>query len=241
MSASSPSATTTTPFLHPIHFTTTLTKWAKTAPESDQFKKLLIFLKVADNKDKLLKILQYICKFLVVSKLSLRQADLKSFTSTLSLARKLGRLGNWLPAVEELYELSRETHFSLKWTLQMISAAASLGNDLLDDWICLQKGCLLVKQPYLDMLDTWSIRLWFVSVSVDLHFALQKLKLSSEEEMSKRMDAALTVLKLGCDWLFCFWDIADLSARGGAAEYVPVLAGLSAAGIGAIRGWRKIK
>ena len=225
-----------TPFLSPIYFTT-LKKWTKRAPESIEFKNFLAFLKVTDNKDKLLKVLQYICKLLVVSKFSLRVADMKSFASTLSLARKLGRLGNWLPAVEELHELSKEESASIDWALHTISAVASLGNDLLDDWICLQKGRLLVKQPFLEKLDHWSTRLWFINVSIDLHFALKKLK----KEKEKRLDASLAVGKLGCDWLFCFWEIADWSAHGGPAEYVPVLAGLSAACIGAIRGWRKLK
>ncbi len=225
-----------TPFLSPIYFTA-LKKWTKSAPESVEFKKFLTFLKVADNKDKLLKVLQYICKLLVVSKFSLRLADMKSFASTLSLSRKLGRLGNWLSALEELHELSKEENLSFDWALHTISAASSLGNDLLDDWICLQKGQFLLKQPYLEKLDHWSTRLWFLNVSIDLHFALKKLK--SEKE--KKLDASLAVAKLGCDWLFCFWDIADWSAYGGPAEYVPVFAGLSAACIGAIRGWRKLK
>lgn len=237
--ALSMSSMITTPFFKPIYFT----NLKKKLPVANvlKFSKILAFLKVTDNKDKLLKVLQYICKLLVVSSFTARTTDLKSFASTLSLARKLGRLGNWLPALEELNELSKEADKSLKWTLQAISALSSLGNDLLDDWICLQKGKLLVKQPYLDELDQWSTRLWFVNVSIDLHFALKKLQKTSKDDPTKRTDAILTVAKLGCDWLFCWWEIADWSAAGGVSEYVPVFAGLSAACLGAIRGWRKLK
>jgi hypothetical protein len=221
-----------TPFVSPIIYFTTK------APESVEFKKFLAFLKVTDNKDKLLKILQYICKLLVVGKFSLRLADMKSFAATLSLARKLGRLGNWVPAVEELYELSKEKRFSIDWSLRTISVLASFSNDLLDDWICLQRGRLLVKQPFLEKLDHWSTRLWFLNVSIDLHFALKKLM---KAEKDKKSDASLAAAKLSCDWLFCFWEIADWSSFGGPAEYVPVFAGLSAACIGSVRGWRKLK
>lgn len=229
----------TTPLLNPINFT----NLKKKLPNSDgvKFSKILAFLKVTDNKDKLLKVLQYICKLLVVSSFTARTADLKSFASTLSLARKLGRLGNWLPALEELNELSTETNKSLEWTLQTISALSSLGNDLLDDWICLQKGKLLTKQPYLDELDHWSTRLWFISVSIDLHFAVKKLRKTPKEDSTKHTDALLTVAKLSCDWLFCLWEIAAWSAAGGISEYVPVFAGFSAACLGSIRGWRKLK
>lgn len=231
----------TSPFLHPINFEN-FKNWSVKAKQNYtlDFAKFLAFLKVTDNKDKLLKVLQYVCKLLVVSKVSARTGDFKSFASTLSLARKLGRLGNWLPAIQEVHELSQEQEFTLESALKFISALTSLGNDLLDDWICLQKGRLLTKQPYLDALDNWSTRLWFVNVSIDLHFAIKKLKKATNDQKSQ-LDPALAVAKLGCDWLFCFWEIADWSAHGGLAEYVPVFAGLSAASIGAIRGWRKLK
>ena len=218
------------------------------------FEKVLKFLTIADNKDKLLKVLQYIVKLIIVSKGAAllkpgnsSAVDLKSFASTLSLARKLGRLGNWLPGVQDLYDLSNKPNLSdPDYFLKVISASASVGNDLLDDWICLQKGRLLQKESFLDNLDAWSTRLWFISVSIDLSFTLRKLnalkssgsKGEPEEYKKKEMDLVLAASKQFCDWTFCIWELADLGEYN---EHVPVLAGLSAAVIGAIRGWRKIK
>ena len=225
------------------------------------FGKLLKFLTVADNKDKLLKVLQYIAKLVIVSKgaallkpVNGNAIDLKSFASTLSLARKLGRLGNWLPGVQDLYELTIKESPEPTYTdyiLKVLSASASVGNDLLDDWICLQKGRLLQKESYLDNLDLWSTRLWFVSVSIDLNFTVRKLQSlksslyespSSDDKLAeykrKELDLILTAAKQFCDWTFCIWELANFGKYN---EHVPVLAGLSAAVIGAIRGWRKIK
>lgn len=212
------------------------------------FERLLKFLTAADNKDKLLKVLQYIVKLVLVTKgaASLKPvdgnaSDLKSFASTLSLARKLGRLGNWLPGLQDLYyDLSTGPDNSSDYILKLLSTSASVGNDLLDDWICLQKGRLLVKESYLDVLDRWSTRLWFISVSIDLNFSLRKLqslRLSGDEEYKKKkLDLALTASKQVCDWIFCIWELA-----GFRNETVPVISGLSAAVIGVIRGYRKIK
>lgn len=212
--------------------------------------KILKFLTVADNKDKLLKVLQYIVKLVLVTKGAalLKPADgyasdLKSFASTLSLARKLGRLGNWLPGIQNLYDLFTGPSSS-DYILKVLSASASVGNDLLDDWICLQKGRLLLKESYLDILDLWSTRLWFISISIDLNFTLRKLqslrssssKPSDEDYKKKELDLVLTVSKQVCDWIFCIWEMT-----GFVNETVPVVAGLSAAVIGAIRGYRKIK
>lgn len=213
------------------------------------FDKFLQFLTIADNKDKLLKVLQYIVKLIIVTRgknlikpVNSTAADLKHFASTLSLSRKLGRLGNWIPGLQDLYELSSAGSINSDHVLKVIGTSASLGNDLLDDWICLQKGRLLLKQPYLDTLDLWSTRLWFVSVSIDLNFTIKKLSKLKNEEIQdyhkKRMDLLLTASKQICDWTFCLWELANLSKYN---EHVPVFAGLSAALIGAIRGWRKIK
>lgn len=215
---------------------------------SFKFEKFLKFLTIADNKDKLLKVLQYIVKLIVVTrgKNLLKPAnssavDLKSFASTLSLARKLGRLGNWLPGLQDLYELSTDCSVDSDHVLKVIGTSASIGNDLLDDWICLQKGRLLSKSAYLDTLDLWSTRLWFISVSIDLNFTIKKfsrLKAADEDYNKKKMDLVLTASKQLCDWTFCLWELGNFSKYN---EHVPVLAGLSAAIIGAIRGWRKIK
>lgn len=211
--------------------------------KSFNFEKVLAFLKIADNKDKLLKVLQYIVKLVIVTKgknllkpSNSSAIDYKSFASTLSLARKLGRLGNWLPGFQDLYELSTGSSLNADNLLKTISTTASIGNDLLDDWICLQKGRLFYKQPYLDTLDLWSTRLWFISVSIDLNFSLKQLTTKHDE--SKRLDLTLTAAKQACDWIFCFWELANLSKYN---EHVPVIAGLSAATIGAFRGWRKLK
>lgn len=220
-----------------------------------EFGKLLKFLTVADNKDKLLKVLQYIVKLVLVTKgaaASGNSTDFKSFASTLSLARKLGRLGNWLPGVNDLYDLAvvagAYPSSSSDYILKVLSASASVGNDLLDDWICLQKGRLLRKEAFLDNLDIWSTRLWFVSVSIDLNFTLRKLKSlrssskpdkdEDEDYKRKELDLILAAGKQCCDWIFCVWELADLGKYNGS---VPVIAGLSAAVIGAIRGYRKIK
>lgn len=217
------------------------------------FEKILKFLTVADNKDKLLKILQYLVKLVIVTRGYIKPedgkaVDFKSFASTLSLARKLGRLGNWLPGVQDFCEVVGDGP-SVDNFIKLIGATASVGNDLLDDWICLQKGRFLLKQSYLDTLDLWSTRLWFISVSIDLNFTLKKLKnllqtspQKSENEKyefhKKRTDLLLTASKQLCDWTFCVWELAEM---GRFSERVPVVAGLSAAVIGAIRGWRKIK
>lgn len=215
--------------------------------KSGDFEKFLKFLTVADNKDKLLKILQYVVKLILVTRGYVKPAnssavDFKSFASTLSLARKLGRLGNWLPGVQDLFELVGK-EVSLENFIKIVGASASVGNDLLDDWICLQKGQLFVKKAYLDTLDLWSTRLWFISVSIDLNFTFKKLKNllkegKDEDFAKKRTDLILTASKQLCDWTFCVWELAEL---GRFSEKVPVVAGLSAAAIGAIRGWRKIK
>lgn len=222
------------------------------------FDKLLNFLKIADNKDKLLKILQYIVKLILVTRgsgLKDSTTDFKAFASTLSLSRKLGRLGNWLPGIKDFGDLISQPLSKMsnpEFTLNLIGTATSIGNDLLDDWICLQKGRLLDKKPYLDALDLWSTRLWFISVSIDLNFTLQKLQSilsdhvkdadSDSDEykqyVRKRTDSLLTVGKQLCDWTFCIWELGNLSSFN---EHVPVVAGLSAATIGAIRGWRKLK
>ena len=216
-----------------------------------EFEKILKFLTVADNKDKLLKVLQYIVKLVIVTKGAAllkpnnsNAIDLKSFASTLSLSRKLGRLGNWLPGFQDLYDLICNGKLELSnadYIAKVLSASASIGNDLLDDWICLQKGRLLQKETFLDNLDLWSTRLWFISVSIDLNFTIRKLKelkSSSSDRKKKEMDLILTAGKQFCDWTFCIWELADLGKYN---EKVPVLAGLTAAVIGAIRGWRKIK
>lgn len=219
---------------------------------SVNFDKFLGFLKIADNKDKLLKILQYIVKLILVTRGPVD--DFKAFASTLSLARKLGRLGNWLPGLQDLRDLLTQPpskFATADFALNLIATGASVGNDLLDDWICLQKGRLLSKKPYIDTLDLWSTRLWFLSVSIELHFTLKKLVLlnsehaksdkSTEEykmQLKKRTDVLLTASKQLCDWTFCIWELANLAAFN---EHVPVIAGLSAATIGAIRGWRKLK
>lgn len=212
------------------------------------FEKFLKFLTIADNKDKLLKVLQYIVKLIIVTrgKNLLKPAnssavDLKSFASTLSLSRKLGRLCNWLPGIRDLYELSTDCSVDSDHVLKVIGTSASIGNDLLDDWICLQKGRLLSKSSHLDTLDLWSTRLWFISVSIDLNFTLKKLttlKATEGDYNKKKMDLVLTASKQLCDWTFCLWELGNFSKYN---EHVPVLAGLSAAIIGAIRGWRKIK
>lgn len=228
--------------------------------------KLLKFLTIADNKDKLLKILQYVVKLVVVARTSLRlavsggdndknAADFKAFASTLSLARRLSRLGNWLPTMHELAHLTHGAAPANDHLLHTVSTTASLINDLLDDWICLQRGRLLRKQPYLDRLDAWSTRLWFLSVSIELQFTLRKLlhltvsRIDPSDKHAvandaiyrkKRTDLLLTGSKQICDWLFCWWELADWSVWGHGSQYVPVAAGLTAATIGAIRGWRKL-
>lgn len=225
-----------------------------------KYDKLLSFLKIADNKDKLLKILQYIIKLIMVTRgqafKSGSSVDFKAFASTLSLSRKLGRLGNWLPGIkdfQELISLHPESFDNGDFILNFIGTGASIGNDLLDDWICLQKGRLLHKMSYLDTLDLWSTRLWFISVSIDLNFTLKKLnsvifdnnaKISMNPEeykdlAKKRTDIILTACKQFCDLTFCIWELANLSSS--VNEHVPVVAGLSAAIIGAVRGWRKLK
>jgi hypothetical protein len=206
--------------------------------------KFIKFLKIADNKDKLLKILQYLVK-LVLLAATKRSQDLKSFATTLSLARKLGRLGNWLPAINEIICTNPKAGHTE--TLKLFGIVSSLGNDLLDDWIALQKAKLLVKQPYLDTLDLWSTRLWFISTSIDIHFTLQKFKIylnirknrdNSQKLQSQDVDLFLTLAKQTCDWTFCFWELANLSES--LNSHVPIVAGLAAASIGALRGWRKI-
>ena len=218
------------------------------------FEKFLNYLKIADNKDKLLKVIQYIVKLIIVTRgknllkpVDGAAIDLKSFASTISLARKLGRLGNWLPGLQDLYDLSMDCSIDSDHVLKVVGTSASVGNDLLDDWICLQKGRLLLKQPYLNTLDIWSTRLWFVSVSIDLNFTIKKLTIllnesknttEAEDYDNKKVDLVLAASKQLCDWTFCLWELANLSDYN---DNIPVLAGLSAAIIGAIRGWRKIK
>lgn len=206
--------------------------------------KILKFLKVADNKDKILKTFQYIVKLIILTRghvkpLNGNAADLKSFTSLISLARKLGRLGNWFPGLQDLYELS-----SSGSVIELTGTLASVGNDILDDWICLQKGRLLMKKPYLDILDAWSTRLWFISTTIELNFTVRKLKnhlkvsTCDGDYLKKRTDLILTGIKQICDWIFCVWELRGLERYN---EHVPIVAGLSAALVGVIRGWRKIK
>ena len=227
--------------------------------KNGNFDKLLKFLKFSENKDKLLKVLQYLIKLIIIST---RQRgplnDLKSFASTLSLARKLSRLGNWLSGIKDLNDLKilnrNNFDISLDSVLMLVATVSSIGNDLLDDWICLQKTKLLTKRPYLNTLDLWSTRLWFVSVSIELFFTLQKLKLiinQTDDDREKEneddyhfkrnkrhTDTILTASKQLCDLTFCLWELADLSSFN---EYIPVASGLTAATIGAIRGWRKLE
>lgn len=234
-------------------------------------KKYLKFTKLADNKDKLLKILQYIIKLIVFSsKLRLRLSagstgsaltDLKSFASTLSLARRLGRLGNWSSSLQDLCELPT-TIYSPNFILKFTSIGSSFGNDLLDDWICLQKGKLLQKVSYIDVLDSWSTNLWFISTSIDLYFNMKKLLLLYKERERgvksksacddidkdkyttdlKIFELKLAISKQICDWTFCWWEIADWTRRlGPNSELIPIISGFMSAVIGAIKGWRKLE
>jgi hypothetical protein len=233
--------------------------------------KLCKFIAVADNKDKLLKILQYVVKIVLVTRSSFSSlssgaddkdgaSDWKSFASTLSLARRLGRLGNWMNDVRQVVELAGKADDKDKLPavdydliLTRISTGASLCNDLLDDWICLQRGRFLAKLAILPVLDLWSTRLWFLSLCIEMHFTLGKLlhrlhsiqiaRTVEDVQAQKRavLDLSLTLGKQCCDWIFCAWELADLAGRAGpAGPFVPVFAGLTAACIGAIRGWRKL-
>ena len=223
------------------------------------------YMAIAENKDKLLKILQYVVKLVLVGRTSLglsnaagsaAQPDWQHFAAVLSLARRLGRLGNWVGAVDAVGAVGagKGPGGDGDALARRVAALASLGNDLLDDWICLQRGRLLARQPCLDALDRWSTRLWCVSVTIELHFSVREMRAralravregvrpeAAQAEQQAWLELLLRTAKQTCDWVFCAWELGELARHGHGSQFVPVLMGLSAAGLGTARAWRRLK
>lgn len=141
------------------------------------------FLVVTDGRDKALKLVQYIVKFFLWSYLDARKkhhselhGHLHALASHFSTTRKIIRLGHVVEPYGELVDFAslpslsttaprRERVFR---ALAAVYCALALAQDVSDDVYCLAKiGAIprhLAKQA-----ESWSIKLWFVAIWLDVH------------------------------------------------------------------------
>ncbi|KAJ3129050.1 hypothetical protein HK098_002642 [Nowakowskiella sp. JEL0407] len=136
-----------------------------------------------DGRDKLLKIIQYSAKFATfireihiptkqISGISIHPNSIKNLISTLSVSRRIIRLGHFLEPLHELTSPTTLPKNATAWkktrhSLQTLNNAIGVINDITDDIICLVKINVL-KTKDLQQFERVSERLWFTTIFVDL-------------------------------------------------------------------------
>lgn len=166
---------------------------------------LALFQKItlsSDGKDKSLKVLQYSLKLLLLLSSNPKSA-LKNTTSSLSLARRVTRLGRSLPPLLRLAK--NDTEHSFSW-LDYIC----LANDVCDDILVLH----LLFPKHLLTSSIWKTRVekcsgicWAISIMADLQSGPLQHWLAGRED---KIDYKATA-KLVCDLLFCLLDLLDVN------------------------------
>ncbi|RUS15798.1 peroxisomal biogenesis factor 11-domain-containing protein [Endogone sp. FLAS-F59071] len=141
------------------------------------------FLVVTDGRDKALKLVQYIVKVLLWSYLDARKkhhsdlhGHLHALASHFSTTRKIIRLGHVIEPYGELVDFNslpplpttaprRERIFR---ALAVVYCVLALAQDVSDDVYCLAK-IGVIPRHLAKQAEPWSIKLWFVTIWLDVH------------------------------------------------------------------------
>ena len=191
-------------------------------------------LLLSDGRDKILKIIQYVSKILLIHRaLSVNSAKkANNLASSFSTGRKILRLAHFLDGIEELYT-NKQSLFSF------FSVLVGILNDVSDDFVCLAKIGFLDKK-WSDKFTPVSDRLWYLSVYLDVWDCLDGLQsIRKKAEKDPAQQAAIkeklriqrvSLIKLLADYVFCSIDVFKLDW-----ERTQVYAGLVAAVLGSYK------
>ncbi|RUP45509.1 peroxisomal biogenesis factor 11-domain-containing protein [Jimgerdemannia flammicorona] len=141
------------------------------------------FLLVTDGRDKALKLVQYVVKFLLWSYIDGRKKvhpdlhrHLRALASNFSTTRKIIRLGHVVEPYGDLIDLASSKslpstashHERLIHALALIYCAIAFAQDISDDVFCLAKIGVLPKH-LAKRAEPISIKLWFATIWLDVH------------------------------------------------------------------------
>lgn len=194
-------------------------------------------IKTVSNRDKFLKITQYYLKLRLLGPsgwTGKEAAGMKKLAATLSLARLVYRLGDWLDPLQELLEKDGTS----LWDLHTLETMLSFLNAVVDDLLCLQKatggfwpGLTGTEISHLDILST---KLWLSTICLNAFFLWKKMP---PQVWKASTDQKLAMAKHLCDTTFCLYDINDWQLY----RSVPIVSGILAASIGITRSIIKLK
>lgn len=205
---------------------------------------LAAFLKIASNRDKLFKLIQYTFKLIIFNKKKIGKGDglkaIQNIASALSLARLIYRLGDWIhPIADEIPSILKGNFDST--SLAFLESSMSFVNALFDDLITIDR-CSKGEFPGFskgttEFLELWSTKLWLGTTLINLYFQLRKLSIKDIRNLAKKQDQCLTITKLSCDVVFCLYDINEFPQY----KELPIIAGMIAASIGIYKEIRKYR
>lgn len=188
---------------------------------------LVRVIKFVSNRDKLLKIIQYTCKLIILKRRKTDVQALRNLASALSLSRLVYRLGDWLDPLNELINGKCDNDPTV-----ILENILSLANSILDDIVCLHKCTKgLLPNHFVGFFELWASQIWLFTIIINLW-----RQLKGRQKAGWTMDRGLLLAKLSFDAIFCSYDIGWL-----AGDTVPILAGLGAALAGASRAIIKLK
>ncbi len=186
------------------------------------------------NRDKFLKIIQYSIKLYLLkftSSNGKEMVGIKNLASSLSLARLIYRLGDWIDPLEsELSTCKLDNMYSIAYW----EAIISLLNALVDDLLCISKCTKGVFPDFsenrINYLELLSSKLWLSGILMNM--IIQRRKLWSKYNL----DTVLAIAKLVCDAIFCLYDIYGWNT----GREIPIISGIAAASIGLYRASLKL-
>lgn len=140
------------------------------APSSslDAVKILHDVLLVTEGRDKIVKLLQYTSRLIVLFP-SAPSKRLRPFISQMSLTRKVIKLGHGIFPYIELRKGPLRT-------LVLVRAVVEFLNDFWDDVYCLSRIGFLKSPKIQRWSETWANRAWMMGIIMDLHAIMQRRK-----------------------------------------------------------------
>jgi hypothetical protein len=148
-------------------------------------------------RDKGLKTVQYLAKILVQNRQI--HSNFSSFASNLSLARKIYRLLDWLPALLGLCKNYDCKQRAIDALFELLDAFSSF----FDDACCLYRLKAFSNERIYEFCNLYSTRLWLVCTVWRIHLASQKT------HKDTKLEKTANLLKLWCDLGFCLYEVFE--------------------------------
>ncbi|KAI9294585.1 hypothetical protein K502DRAFT_324749 [Neoconidiobolus thromboides FSU 785] len=220
---------------------------------SKLFNVIATTLTYTDGRDKSMKVIQYTLSVLMITLLRKKQMLLEhheridGVMKMFGDARKIVRLMNFTSFFAKLVYLLQGKGFNPNtamgavekenYGLIMVKTTSEMINAITDDLFCLSKY-KIVDSKFGTYVKTWSIKLWWTSLSIDLYLHVMKyFKIKKEIEIQEKGDKRdslinnelhtikVNFVKILSDMIFCGYDLFHINKNIEIMHFAGIVSG----------------